>query len=282
MVRMKENRIHCKIRSTAILILSVLIFSSCQAMIPAPFLPPTPLPSPSATGPANPSILHMAIGEWPPYTGKNLPHFGCDAWVVTEAFAQEGITVTYDFFPWARALDLSRNGDWDGTMEWDNSPALRADFFVSQDFLSAQEWVFFSHVDRPFSWRTPDDLSGKVVGLTSGYTYSSVFENLRRKGNIHFEEASSDQANFRKLLMGRIDVFPIERNVGLVLLNQNFTPEERNKITYDPHPIKDFHPHVFLSRANPANEDRIERFNRGFQQLKDSGRYAEIIKECGP
>ena len=112
-------------------------------------------------------------------------------------------------------------------------------------------------MDRPFSWRTLDDLSGKVVGLTSGYTYSSAFDNLQRRGNIHFEEASSDQANFRKLLMGRIDVFPIERNVGLVTLNQIFTPEERNKITYDPQPIKEFHPACFLSRANPANENRM-------------------------
>jgi len=126
-----------------------------------------------------------------------------------------------------------------------------------------------------------DDLAGKTIGLTIGYAYSDVFVDLKNKGTAKFDEAPSDDLNFKKLLAGRIDIFPIERRVGYSIL-ANFTPEEQAQIEENPKPISEFLPYLMLSKAVPQNEQRIKLFDQGFKQLKDNGRYDEIMKLCSP
>ncbi|WP_394707967.1 substrate-binding periplasmic protein [uncultured Desulfosarcina sp.] len=152
-------------------------------------------------------------------------------WVVAEAFALEGITVEYGFFPWARAFPQSTTNDWDGTIEWADTPRHRETHYVSAAYLSKQDWVFFYCQDRPFDWDNIEDLKGKVIGLTIGYAYSDIFDALRQSERAIFDEAPNDELNFRKLLAGRIDIFPIERRVGYTIMAKIFSEEERAKIT---------------------------------------------------
>lgn len=243
----------------------------------------TPTPTAAATA-ATTEILTVTVrltsGEWVPYTGENLPQFGCDSQIVTEAFALEGITVEYGFFPWARSYYLSESGAWDGTIEWADTPAHRETHYISTDPLSKQKWVFFYRQDRPFEWQRLDDLAGKVIGLTIGYAYGDVFEALKQKGTASFEEAPSDELNFKKLLAGHIDIFPIERRVGYSVMRTTLTGEERAQIAEHPRPINEYQTYLLLSKAALHNEQRIELFNRGLKLLRESGRYTEIMDKC--
>jgi polar amino acid transport system substrate-binding protein len=262
-----------------LLILDLVCLSGCQS---AQAIGPTdaqltPVPLTSSAGADS---IHLASGDWAPYAGKDLPGQGCDSQVITEAFALEGIRVEYAFFPWARSLSLAQEGTLDGTLEWADTPGHREKFYLSADYLSNQEWVFFYQVERPFDWHSLDDLAGLKVGVTSGYVYSNAFEEIRAKGSVTFEEASSDEANFRKLLAGRIDVFPMEEHVGRAILKQIFTSEERARIGDHPRVINAFHPYLLLSKAIPENQKRIELFDRGWRQLQQSGRYTEIMQAC--
>ena len=185
------------------------------------FTPPTLTPT-TRSG----QTVRITNGEWSPYDGENLPHYGCNAWVASEAFALKNITVEYSFFPWARAYTLAASGEWDGTIEWADSDAHRADFYISSDYLSKQEWVFFYLKDRSFQYLSEEDLTGLTIGITSGYEYGPNFQSLFHNQEARFEEASSDIANFHKLLAGHIDLFLMARNVGQTILENNFSPEE--------------------------------------------------------
>lgn len=226
------------------------------------------------------TIIKLANGEWNPYSGKNLPGNGCDSRVVTEAFAQAGYSIEYDFFPWARAYHVAEIGEWDGTLEWDDTPDHRKGFYISSEPLSEQEWVFFYRSDRPFQWESLKDLEGKVVGITSGYVYSDAFLNLIETGKVSFEEASTDEANFKKLLAGRIDVFPMEKSVGNAILQNSFTPEEKARISFHPKSFHAFHPYLLLSKANQLNGNRIQQFDQSLHNLKNSQKYTDIMKDC--
>lgn len=261
------------------LLLMGLYSAGCQSVQPLNVSTPTSAPTITAMDPIT-TTVRLANGEWVPYTGENLPQYGCDSQVVTEAFALEGITVEYDFFPWARSYYLSESGAWDGTIEWADTPAHRETHYISAAYLSKQKWVFFYRRDRPFEWNSMDDLAGKVVGLTIGYAYSDVFEALKQKGTVSFEEAPSDELNFKKLLAGHIDVFPVERTVGYAVMMANLTVEEQAQITEHPKPISEYLTYLLLSRAVPQNEQRMELFNRGLRHLRESWRYAEIMETC--
>ncbi len=237
---------------------------------------------PAAAANTSPVVLRLASGEWPPYTGKDLPHQGCDSQVVAEAFALEGIRVEYTFLPWARAFLLSKNGVMDGTVEWAGNDDQRASHFISKDYISAQQWVFFHRANRSFSWKILDDLSGLTIGLTIGYIYSDIFIEMQRRNPRMFAEAASDLLNFRKLLNGRIDLLPLERAVGQYLIRTELNENEQAQLTADSRPLADFHPRVLLSRAVAGNEERMHAFDRGLQRLKKSGRYQEIMAGCTP
>lgn len=229
---------------------------------------------------ASPVVLRLANGEWPPYTGQHLPAHGCDSQVVTEVFAQEGIRVEYQFLPWARGQLLSQNGKVDGTLEWADTPEHRLTHFLSKEPLSRQQWVFFHRKDKPVSWERLDDLHHRSIGLTIGYAYSNAFTDLHKQRPAMFHEAAGDLLNFKKLLTGRIDLFPMERAVGRHLIANNLSAEEQAELTANPKPLAEFSPHLLLSRTLPDNERRMQLFDQGLQRLKASDRYREIMAPC--
>jgi polar amino acid transport system substrate-binding protein len=227
-------------------------------------------------------MIRLANGAWPPYDGEALPHYGCDSWVVSEAFALEGITVEYSFFPWARSYSLSASGEWDGTLTWADTPEHRAQHYLSAEPISVQELVFFYRTDRPLKWETLDDLAGKTIAVTTGYVYSDAFQGLKQRGTVTFVESSSDEANFQMLLAGRVDAFPMERRVGYAIVQSLFTAEQRAHLTASTRSFAQLRSYLLLSKAVPQNEQRMGLFNRGFKRLQESGRYAEIIQSCAP
>jgi len=226
------------------------------------------------------TVLRLANGEWPPYTGQHLPGYGCDSQVVSEAFVLAGIRVEYVFLPWARGMLLSRNGLVDGVIEWEDTPAHRKTHFVSSKPRSRQEWVFFHRKGTSLGWNHLEDLHSQRIGLTIGYAYSDVFKVMQAKYPAAFSEAASDVLNFRKLLSHRIDLFPIASAVGQYLLESRLTAKERASIVMHPKPISEFKSHLLLSRLVKGNDQRMQLFEQGMQQLRDSGRYGEIMAAC--
>jgi polar amino acid transport system substrate-binding protein len=240
------------------------------------------LSSPVQTADQTPvsKIIRLTNGEWVPYTGENLPSHGCDSQIVSAVFSRLGYTVEYGFFPWARGFHLAQTGECDGMIEWADTMEARKSFFVSNEAISRQEFVFFHRSDHPLDWETKDDLAGKVIGLTSGYLYSDQFNDLRNDSRFIFQEASSDEANFEKLLAGRIDIFPMERNVGLALLKASFTSGEVEQLVVNKKPLSMFEPHVFLSKKNPENENVMKQFKLLFNEFLYSEEYQKLADEC--
>lgn len=259
-----------------ILCAGMVCLAACETLAASPMTPSPEKNTPDA------NTIRLANGSWEPYNGPGLPHGGCEAQVVEEAFALQGITVEFGFFPWARSYSLSATGAWDGTLAWDDTPEHRADHYLSAEPITLQEWVFFYLKGRPLDWKTLDDLSGKTIGVTTGYVYSDAFKDIKARGMATFLESSSDEANFRMLLAGRIDVFPMERRVGKYMLQSIFSSEEQAQISESTESFSQFQSYLLLSRAVPENEQRMVLFDRGFQELKESGRYAEIMDKCAP
>jgi len=165
-------------------------------------------------------------------------------------------------------------------IEWADTAEARNAFHVSEYPISKQEYVFFHRKDHAFQWQTLDDLAGKEIGITSGYLYSDNFLNVINDKKYHFQEASTDEANFEKLLTGRIDLFPIERNVGLNILKTKFTTGEADQLTYDIKPLSTFEPFVFLTKKNPDNENRMKQYNLAFKEFLYTDEYQKIADRC--
>jgi len=257
-----------------LLLLILALTAACQ--------PATPPPAPIATAisiTATPmNTVRLASGEWPPYLSEKLPHFGVASRIVTDAFAAKGITVEYGYFPWARSLKLAQDGNWDGSLIWQKTPEREQDFYFSETVITGQN-VFFHLKSRPFEWKEMKDLAGLHIGATLDYTYGEAFTKAEADGTLTVERVPSDEQNLRKLLAGRIDIFPLDLDVGLAMLRENLTPEEAAQITYNPLPIQSTSFSIMLSKKVPRNKEMLDLFNAGLKELIASGKVQQYIEE---
>lgn len=220
--------------------------------------------------------VRLTNGEWPPFLGKDLPGHGFASQIVSEAFAEVGIKVEYGFFPWKRAYVLAKEGEWDGTVVWSKSPERLEKFFYSDPVILTEE-VLFHKTTSKIQWDSYDDLKGLTVGGATGYFYGDAFHEAAEKGLFNFEVYGTDLTNFEKLLLGRIDLFVVEKSVGLSVIQSSFPPEDQAKLTYHPHAVRQDHHHLILTKAVPRMEQVIIRFNEGLKRLRERGRIAEIM-----
>lgn len=222
--------------------------------------------------------IRITTGEWEPYLSRGLPDYGIVTRIVTQAFERENITATYGFFPWGRSMALARTGAWDGSAVWYFHPEREKDFFHSDSVMATEE-VFFSLTLRAFDWNDWPDLAGLIIGATAEYTITKIL--LEKAETFHFkvDVSPSDETNFRKLLLGYIDVFPLAKEVAAILLRKNFTLEERRQITFHPKIVNSGDMYLLLSRKVPRNRQKLARFNSGLRKLRASGDYARYVRE---
>ncbi|WDD96937.1 substrate-binding periplasmic protein [Thalassomonas actiniarum] len=223
--------------------------------------------------------IRIATGEYPPFYSENARNYGHVLHLVSEAFAQMNIKVEYGFFPWNRSLALAKHNSWDATCCWLKDP-VKQQYFYFSDVVYSTEVVFFHLKSYPFDWRSYDDLTGIEIGTTVRYRYGGVFVDADHAGKLSLEIAATDEINFRKLLGGRIKIFPISRKVGYTLLADLFNVEETDLITHHPKVLVSNISRLLVSEKNPKSQYFIEMFNKGLKMLKASGEYEKYFIEA--
>lgn len=222
--------------------------------------------------------VRITNGEWPPFTSERLPDKGPLSRIVSEAFALEGVTVEYGYFPWKRAYDYARTGKWDGSVGWAPTPKHQEDFLMSKPVLMVDKGLF--HLKNiPFDWKTIDDLKGWKVGGTAGYSYGDEWDEAVGEGRLQVEEVTVNEQNIRKLLLRRVNIVAMEVNVANHLLRTILTPKEATSIVQHPRLLMQTPICLALSRKSERSAALIERFNRGLQRLTESGAHARYIQE---
>ncbi len=223
--------------------------------------------------------IRLTNGEWQPYLSKDSPHHGFASHIVTEAFAQVGVEVEYGFFPWKRSMKLAKLGQWDGTVIWGESKERLQNFHFSE-LVVLTTFVFFHLGSTQFDWNTYEDLSDINVGGTAEYYYGDAFEGAEAAGIFRTNRASNDETGLKKLLKGRIDVFPGEIMVTNAQIRDTFPEEQVALFTHHPKSITERRQFLLLSKNVPGNEEMLDRFNEGLKLLKESGKYDQIVADA--
>lgn len=254
-------------------ILVLMLLTACQTTTPTP-MTPTAAPT-TVSG----HVVRLTNGEFAPYLSETLPHYGLASRIVSEAFALQGYQVEYGFFPWARALLLAQTGEWDGSVVWHKTPEREVDFYFSDPVVENRD-VFFHLKSYAFEWQAMEDLAGLRIGGTIDYNYGAAFMEAEQAGQITVERIASDEQNFQKLLAGRLDIFPLDLEVGLSLLRERLTPAEAAQITYHPLAVQRSPFSLMLSKKIARNAELMTVFNAGLKALTDSGQVQQFIDEA--
>ncbi len=225
------------------------------------------------------SVLHIATGEYPPWTGKELKQGGFVNHVITEVFRRQGYQVRFSYLPWKRSYENAKQGQFDAASYWHESPVRKQDFLYSEP-LSSEKLVFFHLKSKNIpNWQNLADLKNYSIGATRGYTYTQDFWNAADSKLINVQVVTSDLQNLRKLLKGRIDLFPTSMVNGYNLIYSEFDPSTAQLFTFHPKLIAETRGHLLFPKDLTRSPELLQIFNRGLAKFKRSKLYTTLVQD---
>ncbi len=117
------------------------------------------------------------------------------------------------------------------------------------------------------------------LGFTLGNYYSDELAVVQAAKKLKVDETSNDLSNLKKLLLGRIDLFPMGEEEGRFMLRTNFGPEEQARITSQTMSLRVVPLYLVVRRSHPQARELVEKFDRGYKQLADSGQLSKLIED---
>jgi len=248
-----------------------MLFASFLLLIFCPFVP-------DARGDEWLKIT-LTDEPYPPLVFVNTPNTGILTDIVKESFRLAKVQTDFLPMPNNRAITGLLLGAYDGSYGWAHSPERDEKLLFSTKPIYSFRMVFFQKNGAEIVWNSIRDLSRYRIGTTLGNYYFPEFESLVASGVLKVDPADTDISNFSKLLRDRIQLFPIDVDVGLYILKNNFSLEERKRIIYQDKAFATVPVYVVIRRDLRQGRELLDRFDRGFQQLVDSGGYKKMIDQ---
>ena len=215
--------------------------------------------------------LHIVTEPWAPYVYvEDGQARGLDYDTTAIIFERLGIDVKWEFLPWKRCLSMLKQGQADGALDIFQRGERDDLLLYPSEPLSDVEWVLFYANARPHPFLTLEDLRGLTIGVSPGYLYGKDFEASTL---FTREPAPSHEANFGKLLLGRIDLVITDRRVGQHVLDQLMA---RDQITQSPTVLSREAQYLAL-RKNAGMDLLVQRFGAELKRFKREPAYAELV-----
>ena len=193
--------------------------------------------------------------------------------VITEAFQRRGYTVRFIYLPWQRAVTETIDGKYSALSYVYWSKDRENEFYLSDPISEEQIVLFHLKKNAIKDWETLDDLKNYRFGATRGYTYTREFWEAAESKRLNVDVTDSDKQNFKKLLVGRIDIFPSGLVNGYSLLQKEFNPEIPRLLSFHAKPLSKTSGHLAFTKRRQNSEILRRIFNQGLAQLKKEGLY---------
>jgi polar amino acid transport system substrate-binding protein len=217
-------------------------------------------------------VVHS--GNWPPYSGADLPGQGLAIELVTTALERAGYSASVSIDSLERILEGSRTGSYDVfATPW---YTLERDQYLhfSRPYLeSSIRFIKRKHSD--FAYRAFDDLEGLKIGVVQDYAYD---EDFNQSPTIEKVSANSLTQNLRKLLAKEIDLTLDDKRVLLYEIERSM-PDAMTTLEILEKPLVVRGVNIGVSRKNPDHARIVADFDKAIAAMKQDGSYEAILKK---
>jgi polar amino acid transport system substrate-binding protein len=227
--------------------------------------------------------VRLASGEWPPYAGAALPYGEVAEHIISAAFGEVGIKVSFERLSWKRGYEVARQGKLDGAILW-SAPSKNDPDFIGTDTVMTGSVVLFHRNETPLENTDPDSMRGYRLALPDGYGYEQIpaYAALIKASGKPPVLVADDRQGMSALLNNRIDVYPVDRLVGLYLLAHAGHPDWRSQLTFLPKAVSLEPLSILLCRHHTSATVWQRKFNRGMAILRTKGLAARWLAEVEP
>lgn len=229
---------------------------------------------------AGQKTLIIVTNDYPPYA-----HAAETQSFLPELFAEignkMGVKFEVRYFPWKRCeQEVEELRAW-GAIPYRKTED-RAKTFDFSDPIYVADSHFFAYrkdnVKREIQYDVLTDLRGYRIGGIQGYYYQPWYE----AAGLDVDYALSEEQNFKRLQLGRIDLFSTATTVGWHIIKQLFPPEEVAKFyTLDTPLISGDGLFLMSSKQYPDGPNLLKRFNLALGTVKQDGTYGKLVDKYG-
>ena len=220
-------------------------------------------------------LVIAAEDDWYPYSASNdgeAVGFAVD--VVREAFLAAGQPVRFEVMPYARCMKLVKAGKQLGCFDTSKDASLSKDYLWHQRPLFRARIMIFGPPGKGTRPVRVQDLNGKRVGLTNGYTYSDAID---QNPQVNKDWSLRDIDSLRKLAAGRVDYALVFEQVAAWLLAQDET-DLRQRVTAQGE-VKTMELFLSFSKTYPDAPHWVKVFETGLQRIHQNGRYQQLEQQ---
>ena len=221
---------------------------------------------------ANEKKVTIVSTEFPPFTSVHLENYGYSTDIVIQAFKEVGYKVEIKLYPWARALNLAKEGKVDGILAWHTKE--REKWFLFSEPVIPQIVGFYKRKKDNITFNSYSDLKSYKIGFVRGYAIPFALKDL----NLEIELVTRDELNLFKLAEKRIDLVLIYKSLAEYLINTNY-PELADSIEWMEPAVSKNKNYVAFSKKTKNSSKKLKDFNLGLNQLREQGRVKGIIKK---
>jgi ABC-type amino acid transport substrate-binding protein len=230
---------------------------------------------------AGEKTVRLVSLDWPPYIGSSItdgspskPNNGYVAELVVEAYKRMGYKVVIDFKPWARALEESTNGLYDGLFPEYYGEERKTDFIYSNPFPGGPVGLM-KRKDFKFTYTSLKDLKGYTVGVVTDYINTAEFDAA-----THFKKEAvvDDETNIRKLYAKRVDFIFIDKYVALDIIRTKY-PEYEKEFEFIELEVKPLY--IVFSKKAAGVQAKLNDFNAGLAAITKDGTVKAILAKHG-
>ncbi len=220
--------------------------------------------------------LHVITDPWPPYIiDENRQQAGFEYQVMQEVLQQLGYSMSYQSYPWRRAIVMMKTQQADAILGIFKSDEREAYLWFPDTAFVETAYVFFVRNDQPFNYMGLKSLTGKRIGIIRGYYYTDEFDTAT---NFEKDPVPSLKQNLKKLVSGRIDLVIDNRDVGLYVAKQLGLVGQIEVVTT---PLTAPQPHYVAFAKKPGYKELTQRFSEALHAFKQTERYQEILNQYG-
>ncbi|THB80895.1 MAG: hypothetical protein D3926_04855 [Desulfobacteraceae bacterium] len=227
--------------------------------------------------------LTLVADEWPPFNG--VPNSSQEGYIVDVAravFEDQGIRVDYQVLPWRRAVEMTRDGMYNGVIGASKTDA--PGFIFPEEELSRNFLSFYVRKGFPWRFTRPSDVEQVSLAVIAGYDYrqwllgyiDSHRDNPDRiqvmTGNTPLER------NLKKLINGRVDAVVDNEAVILNLAVKMGITHQIMAAGYGSEPS---YIYIAFSPKKPQSGRYAKMLTHGVTQLRQSGKLAKILMTYG-
>ena len=222
--------------------------------------------------------ITVVTGEYSPWSDSKAKYKGFVNRVIFEAFKQEGYDVKFTFKPWKATEKLAKRGKYDASSFWYKSKE-REKVFLYSNTINEEKTVFFKLKSTGIKYNKLSDLKGYKIGATLGYTYTKEFWDMKKNKTLNIKSVKSDTLNFKKLLKGKIDIFPCGLTTGYQILNKSFSKNIIHTVGVASLPLTKVTGHLIFPKVNKKSKKYLKIFNIGLKKLHQKGLYSKYEDE---